>query len=363
MLLSVLLVAGLAFSEVPVKSPEGLNYIHPRAGSRHADIKATSDASPMPYHNGATLVCSMCHVMHASEQHSGTVPPSVDVFGPYARETAPNKHLMRKADVVSLCITCHDGVAGIPDVIGADVNGLAERSAGHFELPTESNPRGHKLDYGLSQQDWELCTRCHFGGQMATAAVSCIDCHNPHGNRKARNLQWASWPGGEPDFGLFVDPAASGVNKYDASHVGYGTGNSDALREVTNMCNDCHHVYTGAGYNDPDNDGIHSLHPSYDSERDDVNHISQGDGRGTTDGAHWNDGTGAGFVGTSRLRFVKTTATDYTDTHVVDAATNGVFCLSCHKAHGGDNAFGLRWDPSSGPGGKGCEQCHNRTAN
>lgn len=353
--------SSLVVADVPHRSAEALNYIHPDTGKRRLEIKSSTDAFPMPYHNGTTLVCSMCHVMHASEQHSLT-SGSADAFGSYPRESVPNKNLLRKADAVALCIACHDGNVGIPDVVGADINGLTDRSAGQFELPSVANPRGHKLDYGLSQDDWELCTRCHFGGQMPTAAVSCIDCHNPHGNHKARNLQWASWPGGEPDFGLFVSPAATGMSRYEAANIGYGTGNNDALREVTNMCNDCHHVYTGSGYNDPSNEGIHSLHPSYDSERDDVNYVGQGDGTGTTDGAHWNDGLGAGFVGTARLRFVKTTATNYANSHEIDAATNGVFCLSCHKAHGGDNAFGLRWDPSSGPGGKGCEQCHNRTA-
>lgn len=350
-----------AFADMPKDPNARLDYIHPSRGNRLSMPKASADATPLPYHNGATLVCSMCHVMHASEQHAGSMP-SPDPFGPFPRTNTPNKNLMRASDPVTLCLTCHDGVVGIPDVVGADVNNLAERSAGKFELPTVANPRGHKLDYGLTLDNSGLCYRCHFGGSFTTAAVSCVDCHNPHGNKRSRNLQWASWPGGEPDFGLFANPAASGLTKYEGAQVGYGTGNSDALREVTNMCNDCHHVYTGSYYNDNNNDGIHTLHPSYDSERGDPNHISQGDGKGTTDGAHWNDGTGAGFVGTVRVRFVKTDATDYANSLTVDAATNGVFCLSCHKAHGSDYAFGLRWDPASGPGGKGCEQCHNRAA-
>jgi hypothetical protein len=355
-------VATSVVAQMPDNADDRLNYIHPSRAMKAQTPKMALDASPMPFHNGVTLVCGMCHVMHASEQHAGSNPMTPDPLGALPRQNAPAKHLMRAADPVTLCLQCHDGVVGVPDVVGADANGLGQRAAGKFELPTTDNPRGHKLDYGLSQKDWDLCMRCHFGGSFATAAVSCLDCHNPHGNAKARNLQWASWPGGEPDFGLFVDPGATGMNKYDASHVSYGTGNSNALREVTNMCTDCHHVFSGNSYTDPDGNGIHSKHPTYDSERGAPNHISQGDIKGTTDGAHWNDGTGAGFVGTARLRFVKGDAADYTNSLTVDAATNGVFCLSCHKAHGSDYAFGLRWDPSSGPAGKGCEQCHNRTA-
>jgi hypothetical protein len=363
-LLSSLLVIGCAtatYAQMPESFGDRLDYIHPSRAIKVQTQKMATDASPLPFHNGTTLICGMCHIMHASEQHAGSIPMTPDPYGAFPRQNIPAKHLMRVADPVTLCLSCHDGVVGVPDVVGADANGLAERSAGKFELPAEDNPRGHKLDYGLSLQGSDLCMRCHFGGTFETAAVSCLDCHNHHGNGKARNLQWASWPGGEPDFGLFVDPTATGMNKYDASHIGYGTGNSDALREVTNMCTDCHHVFSGNSYTDPDGDGIHSLHPTYDSERGAQNHISQGDSTGTTDGAHWDDGTGAGFVGTARLRFVKSDAPDFTNSRTVDAATNGVFCLSCHKAHGSDYAFGLRWDPSSGPGGKGCEQCHNQT--
>ena len=72
-------------------------------------------------------------------------------------------------------------------------------------------------------------------------------------------------------------------------------------------------------------------------------------------------GTGAGFAGTARMRWVANGATDFAAATVVDAATNGVFCLSCHQAHGNGHSFGLRWDPADGPAGDGCDQCHNKT--
>ena len=336
---------------------KGLNYIHP--GRRGEQVPAKLDASPLPFHNSGTLVCGMCHIMHASEQHAHDSAFAPDPYGAFPRSYLPGKKLLKADDPVALCLGCHDGVPGAPDVVGADVNGLTERSAGMFELPGVDNPRGHKLDYNIPHgSDWDLCMRCHFGGTFATATVSCIDCHNPHGNRKVRNLQWASYPGGEPDFGLYVNPGVGGIAKYERANVAYGTDDGITVREVTNMCLDCHHVVSGT-YTDPKGNGIHNLHPTYDSERGTPNHISQGDADHTTDGAHWEGGTGDGFIGTARLRYVTRGATDYNNALAIDASTNGVLCLSCHNAHGSDRAFGLRWDPAIGPGGKGCNHCHN----
>lgn len=126
-------------------------------------------------------------------------------------------------------------------------------------------------------------------------------------------------------------------------------------------CIDCHHTFTGASSNDPDGDGIHSLHPAYDSERSDPNNIAQGQSKGTTDPAHWEGGTGPGFDTTQRVPFLTSGATDYTTASVVDASTNGVFCLSCHKAHGSQDAFGILWRHNGQIDRVGCDPCHAKT--
>jgi len=359
----VLFIVNLAVAGDFTDFEAGLNYIHPSRSNNNKVINRNMSLGPGDnvYHNGATLLCSQCHVMHASMQHPHDGQTLPDPFGPFPQNFTPSKNLLKASDPVALCLTCHDNVAGIPDVVGADVNGLTARSAGFFESPGVDNPRGHKLDYGLDASSSNLCLRCHFGGTFATAAVSCIDCHNPHGNYRPRNLQWASDPGGEPQFGLLINPAATGMSRYEKANVGFGTTNDANLREVSNMCDDCHHSFTGSNYNDPDSNGIHNRHPSYDSERGSTNNIGQGASRGTTDPTHWENGTGAGFTSTPRLRFVNNGATDFTSSHVVDANVNGVFCLSCHSAHGSSNAFGLAWDPVVGKNGEGCDQCHNKT--
>lgn len=364
LMMTVCLVASasLAQADETWTLEEGRAYIHP---SRTARIPGASmDANAIPtFHNGTTLLCSQCHTIHASARHPHDGQTLPDPFGGFPQQFTPTEKLLKGPDPIAVCLTCHDNMAGIPDVVGADVNGLTDRSAGQFDPPNQDNPRGHKLEYGLdTSPGFGLCMRCHFGGSFATAAVSCIDCHNPHGNNRPRNLQWASDPGGEPPLGLFENPGAGGLAGYESENVSYGTLDDNTLREVSSICIDCHHVFTGDYYIDPESDGIHNRHPSYDSERGSTNHISQGQADGTTDPVHWVDGTGAGFVVTPRLRFVQYGATDFSSALTIDEDQNGVFCLSCHKAHGGLNAFGLLWDPASGINAEGCDQCHNKTA-
>jgi hypothetical protein len=366
--ISLLLGGGRGVTSEIADLDAGKGYIHPtgtfnsRLTSNDIGPIMLAEDLPVSFHYGPTLLCSQCHVMHTSQQHPHDNHTLPDPFGPFPQYFTPTEKLLKAADPVALCLTCHDNVAGIPDVVGADANGLVERSAGYFESPNINNPRGHKLEYGLeSGSGWELCMRCHFEGTFPTASVSCVDCHNPHGNGRPRNLQWASNPGGEPQFGLFVRPGVSGMARYEKGNVGYGTTNNAELREVTNMCLDCHHVFSGGNYIDPEGDGIHNRHPSYESERNSPNNIDQGAVKGSTDPGHWEDGSGAGFLVSDRLRYVNNGAEDFATSHIIDAEINGVFCLSCHKAHGGENSFGLLWDPASDVNGEGCDQCHNKT--
>lgn len=330
--------------------------IHRDAGSPRARQRLAMQERT-PYHYGETLVCADCHTMHAGMQHNyagGTGPEGGIPSFPW--ETPPAARLLKAPDPLDLCLSCHDNMAGVPDVMGADVNGLGERSAGFLDLPDQDNPRGHDLGHGLDTGPSGLCLRCHWAPPEA-ALVTCIDCHNPHGNGNPRNLQWASDPDFTPPLGLLTREGATGMAAYERANVAYGTLNTTALREVTNMCIDCHHVFSGATYTDPDHDGIHSRHPTYDSERGQPNHIVQGEGRGSTNPAHWNAGTGSGFQ-VPRVPFVTDGAADFAAASLVSAETNGVFCLSCHKAHGSADAFGMVWALDGPPARPGCDQCH-----
>jgi predicted CXXCH cytochrome family protein len=69
-------------------------------------------------------------------------------------------------------------------------------------------------------------------------------------------------------------------------------------------------------------------------------------------------GVGSGFGGASRVPFVSVGASDFDAATALDTTKNAVFCLTCHKAHGSENAFALNWDPQTVPRPKGCDQCH-----
>lgn len=317
---------------------------------------AFPDAEP-GYHNGASLACSDCHIAHASQSHAYDTPTGGPLQPvPFGGPAAPM--LLRAADPLDLCLSCHDDQTFAPDVMGADANGLQQRSAGHFGPPLVENRMGHDLGRGLpAAGSYDFCSRCHFGA-ADQKQVTCVDCHNPHGNGRARNLQWASWPEGTPDLGLFTNPAATGMSKYERENVSFGTLNSEELREASNICIDCHHVFSGGYYVDPDGDGIHSRHPTSESERGSTNNIAQGAARQSSAPDHWNGGSGSGFGSTPRVRPMTMNATNYASARVVDANSNGVFCLSCHSAHGSDRPFGLVFPLAGGSVATGCDQCH-----
>lgn len=307
------------------------------------------------FHEKNTLTCGNCHTTHYSED--GDIPPDVDKEGPF-------KHLLIKEHSTELCLTCHDGKAGTPDVSGADdVNGLVERAAGFFASINEDNENGHNLALDKT------------GGYPNTSQMGCIDCHDPHGKSpndpdyRYRNLRWPSDPGGEPIIKAFVKPGATGLEVYEQSNIGYTAPNTRTSdwREVSSICFDCHDIFKSDSYT-KNSDGAYIRHPSADSERGIRAAINQHSSSSTwftsvnpsSDPEHWANGANIGFE-IGRLPFIVPGATNYMEATTVatkaDKVINEVFCLTCHKAHGSRYKHSLRWPENSNLG---CQQCHNK---
>ncbi len=179
------------------------------------------------FHGKTGLLCEECHAMHQTSE------PDEGPFAP----------LLIKESSTELCLTCHNGKPGAPDVIGEDdVNGLVERSAGFFAAVNAPNANGHDLqadNVGLTS----LCSTCHSGGRFSTAKIGCIDCHDPHGtdaddpSHSYRNLRSASEP--------VVANASGTTNEVFCltCHKAHGAGHKNSLRWPQNSnlgCQQCH---------------------------------------------------------------------------------------------------------------------------
>lgn len=318
--------------------------------------------------HGTGLICNKCHTIHYSE--NGESPPTTG-FGPDGTSGAdsggPFPHLLIKEHSTHLCLTCHEGgVMDAPDVYKDDSNNLTERSAGFFGDVDTLNANGHNLaeDY-IDPSGSGVCLACHWSPTpFNEVKVGCINCHEPHGrdptnpDYRYRNLQYAAMPGSEPIITAFVNPSATGLNVYERSNIGYAAPNNSTWREVTNICLDCHHTFSGYSYTREGNSetGHPIRHPNTDSEHDvwePINKYSDW----STDPVHWENGTGIGFA-IDRLPFIVKGATSYTEATTA-AQNNEVFCLTCHKPHGNDNNSAMRWSYRENSS-VGCQQCHNK---
>lgn len=366
-LIALILVLSVtpAFADLPL----GMSTVH-KPGTGKSGDGLLLDTPPFTpgYHNGSDMVCSDCHVMHASMQHDYGYDDPYDY--PFSVDP-PSNHLLKASSALELCLNCHQDKVNIPDVIGPDINGGALRAAGQLGDPGVINDNGHNI----SSEPGDLCIRCHFVGEFRTAAVECIDCHAPHGTNYYRNLQWASAPEYTPPIVAFTNPASNGLQKYQAANVRYGApgGNpgQQTWREVTNICIDCHHTFfdantNGGRYTNWDLNEHWNRHPGTNSESGAYRPVGglPGDPYYDADSLNWVEGNGSEFS-IGRVPYIVQEAHSFDQANIV-AASNEVFCLSCHSAHGSEHAFGLRWnaaDESAPMRTAGCRQCHNDQTN
>jgi cytochrome c553 len=327
------------------------------------------DAQAGEYHSlhNETLFCDNCHQFSSSKvvdtgEHGFRDNPESDIH-------QPSNLLTRLGNKV--CTSCHDNNPDVSDVVGANKGrspGIV-REAGALNMVGGRYPynegNGHTLGIVApapgSRPMW-----------MPKDGLMCIDCHDPHGenpNGNAyRNLK--AFPGNTPSPGVLVtysigshDPSRDVYVRsrldYDASNIDFNEPSSNRSA-IAEFCQGCHTEFHGSkGEVEVGGEtGIAWIrHPSSDAdigwvgERHSSKQIFAGD---------W----------IQKDNFVKVTTKtgNWTPNSAQEVVDHSPTCLSCHKAHGNRNSFGLIFMGNTGqiteegtPGGQYidlCRQCH-----
>jgi hypothetical protein len=317
------------------------------------------------YHSGTANVCYDCHTMHYSMQHGfagelGPVPTDPQPGGFWLGTGGPYEFLL-KMDVNQLCLECHDGQTFAPDVLATDTNtGFTTqgRSAGALNeagvvLPGYDNWKGHTLGSTDVPPGYDP-DLAGMGTYDPSSGLECIHCHTQHGRPESyRNLGprrdglgnnfivdyvisttndptkdvWiniASYTSGSGDpatMAPYYDNASTRYNRIDEVW-----GTTQSSNQIDRQCAACHGMFHG-GPGDVEIGGV----PVTGGFEEFIRHPTSNVNIGALGGGH-----------SSLSRYVA--AVNKVKVYTVDYAayTNtSPGCISCHKAHGNQNPFGL----------------------
>jgi predicted CXXCH cytochrome family protein len=270
------------------------------------------------WHRAGSLRCSDCHTMHNSK---GGLPMRYDL------EVAPAPSLLRADGATALCLACHAGRG--PSSTAPNV---AQPS--NWEPPGGGFPADLADPLGRAHGLWPFAVVPPQGTEPVV--MTCVACHDAHGNEGYRNLRTApSGRGGAvPAPVVRQAVAATGSNPdqvYLRSNVTYVSG-------MSQWCVDCHDLITAEHVS-----GGTALLASHPWDRT----IGAGAASGVTDLAAW--------MGAVTNRVPVQNALGLAPPNDTDQ----VFCLSCHKAHGSPNEAALIYADGLTMTST-CQQCHNQ---
>lgn len=334
-----------------------------------------SASSAGDFHSGINLVCSDCHVMHYSQTHgynangSGSFTP-LGAGGPF--------HYLLRNDINDLCLSCHDNQAWAPDVFETHSpnsyvrqagalneeggNGLHPPSTGHTLNSTATAPGSNPA---WNNPNGMTCADCHAVHGSNSIGVNSYRNLGGHGTKPGSSFA-ISYSRGDVEITndltkwVFED-ASSGTN---ANHYGVGaiTFNEpdNTTSQYGNFCKACHTNFHGLV-------GGTEIGGTGTPAEEFVRHPAGGVNIGAIGGGHSRLDRFAGK--TNQVQVLSPggiRAGSYTTSHT-DLT---VSCMSCHKGHGNQNAFGLIFMLGTGTiteqGDAGvdtrntCRQCHGQ---
>lgn len=321
------------------------------------------------YHFGATLICSDCHTMHASLQHSyngGTTGFPVAY--------TPHEYLL-KGDFNGTCLACHNGTAG-PDVLRANTSAYAvgDRAAGALN-DTAGLVEGYDewMGHTLGSTDTAPGTSGSFVPDSGHG-LACIDCHLQHGRNTGTDV-----------FGNTPVNPFRNFRALGGRNVSYSIGTNDLTRDVymptfgyaesnvrlnepvvtnsgeADWCQKCHVNFHGA-VGDANSIGGTGTPPA-----EFIRHPSATVNIGALGGGHSSLPTFRNRL--YRVRVLSAGGDWGTQGTAWTAAPTSLTptCTSCHKGHGSTRPFGLIYAlglNALGENGDGtqakelCKQCH-----
>lgn len=323
------------------------------------------------YHQGATLRCGDCHVMHAGAATASWGDDGSAVLQGAGEHGLRAGRLLRE-DRNDLCLTCHDQNGGATDVLSRNVGSSAVRQAGSLNrIGGEGYAQtGHTLG------STDVAPGSHPPWKPdPDGGLDCLDCHDHHGSPGAasayRNLR-SDAGHNKPGDGLVTYNERPGLNDltrdvfvrrlhdYDESAVDF---NEPDPRDsaMARFCAGCHGAFHGppggkavGGARGAGPQAAFLRHPA----------------GGVDIGARGGEGSSLPLFAQRANRVKVMSASGAWGPPAADATPT---CITCHKAHGNDNPFGLIYRSGHGTltedGDAGgdrlehlCGQCHVQAA-
>lgn len=312
------------------------------------------------FHAGPSLTCSDCHILHESQQH--------DYNGKATSTTyTPSEHLLKDSDTNKLCKSCHGtGKNSAPDVFENNRN-TYNRSAGALNETSSSGNYAHWKGHTLGS----IATAP--GGTFSESdGLKCTNCHNPHGNKAFRNLRndgsftvtiTYATDTNDTTKDVFQGAVSPLSTHYEKDNVNLNEPKSSASA-FASWCTTCHTDFNNVL-------GAPMTGASGSSAKGFVRHPSDKVNIGADGGNGSKHSSLDQFKNKKyRIRVMSPAGQWGTQgTAWTAAPTNSLTptCLTCHKAHGNKNPFGLIYalgNSTLGEEGDGsgvqdlCHQCH-----